>query len=431
MKRLAFLAHRLPYPPDKGERLRAYHEIRALAADFRITVAALAHSPADAAAARGLEGLCEKVLVAPIGKATARASAGWSLLSGRSATAGYFRSRRLERMLAAEAVRKRFDVAVGYCSSMLGALLSIPAAGHVMDLVDVDSAKWAAYAETAPWPKSLLYRLESRRVAALERHAVAACDATLLVSAAESRAMGPTGERALPVGNGVDTDYFRPTETPANATALVFTGTMDYRPNVEGVCWFVQHVWPSVRRAVPNATFAIVGRDPAKAVRALGEVPGVQVTGSVPDVRPYFSNAAAAIAPLLTARGVQNKVLEAMAAGKAVVASGPALAGLDAKAGRDAVRVDTPEQWQSAVIGLLTNAERRAELGRAARICAENRYSWTARMAPLVTLCSELADRDSRLSPHPARNIRIPAETPPRAGREGSSKKTELVDISI
>jgi len=264
-----------------------------------------------------------------------------------------------------------------------------------MDLVDVDSAKWAQYAQRAAFSTNLLYGREARVVGRLEREALRRCDAVVLVSRTECDLLAPGDERVVPVGNGVDTSYFtvprRRTEGPAT---LVFTGTMDYRPNVEGVCWFAERVWPRLRQQVSELRFIIVGRDPTPAVRRLAERPGIEVTGTVPDVRPYLAEATVAVCPLRIARGVQNKVLEAMASALPVVATHEALVGLDVQPGREVLEANSPEQWLDALVGLIGDERTRQQIGRQARRCVEQRYTWEAQLAPLVSLCEELARPD-------------------------------------
>lgn len=391
MDRLLFIAHRLPYPPDKGERVRAFREITALAGRFRITLAALAHTPADRAAAEEMGRWCEKVIVARAGGRLGLARAAGAFLLGSSATEGFFRSRRLHRLVAAQARREPFDLVFAYCSSMLPYAAAVDAPARVLDLVDVDSAKWAAYADAARGPKRWLYRAESRRVARLERRAVDLCDAVVLVSADEARALDADSDKLVALPNGVDLEYFRPAPRPPGAPpTVVFTGTMDYRPNVEAVCWFAREVWPGLREAQPDIEFTIVGRDPTARVRRLADCAGITVTGAVPDVRPYVATALAAVAPLAIARGIQNKVLEAMAMGRAVVASDAAIEGIEADVGTEIVRADWPPKWIRAILQLIANAERRRSLEQAARRAVEQRYTWSARMAPLVSLCARL-----------------------------------------
>jgi sugar transferase (PEP-CTERM/EpsH1 system associated) len=356
-----------------------------------VTLVALAHNQADLDSARALSGLCERVLVARAGGASGLLRGGVSLLRGRSLTEGYFHSRRLQTLLREEAAREPFDLVVAYCSSTLPYALAVPATIRVTDLVDVDSVKWESYAAATRGPKRWLYRREASTVRRLEHRAVEACDAAVLISEAEIRVLGPANGKILAVGNGVDTEYFQPLEAPAESTAsLVFTGTMDYRPNAEGVCWFMREVWPTLRRREPELTFNIVGRNPTLAVRRLGEVPGVHVTGEVSDVRPYLAAASVAVCPLQTAWGVQNKVLEAMAMARPVVGSPAAIEGLNVTVGQDVLQADTPQQFAAAILSLLEDPQLRERLGASARRCVEKHYTWSARMGPLVALCRQL-----------------------------------------
>ena len=401
MNRLLYVSHRVPYPPDKGERVRAFHEIQALSRDFRITLACLTHSPADCEAAEALRKWCDQIVLAPAGGMAGRARGGLCLLRGKSATEGFFHSRKLVTMLTEEASQRPFDLVFAYCSSVLPAALAVPAAAHVIDLVDTDSAKWESYAQGSRWPGSWVYRLEARAVRRLETQAVDRCQAVFLTSQAEIEALGSPSPKVMAIGNGVDTEFFDP-EGPwpcpdPNAPSLVFTGWMNYRPNVDGVCWFVREVWPELKRRVPSLTLQIVGRNPTPAVQRLAQVQGVVVTGSVPDVRPYLAAAAIAIVPLRIARGVQNKVLEAMAMGKPVVASPAATKGLDAAPGRELVLADLTGEWVDRILSLLKDVRSSSELGRLARTCVVQRYNWAARLQPLVESCKRLAE-----SPTPA-----------------------------
>ncbi len=392
MRRLLFIAHRVPYPPDKGERVRAFHQLKALAEHCRITLAAPAHSARDYQSVQPLRQWCQAVLLAPAGGGRGLARGAVRSLLGGSVTEGYFASRRLNRLIDAEARREPFDLVFAYSSGTLPYALAVPAPVRVMDLIDVDSAKWADYAARACWPKSLLFRRESRAVRCLELEAIDRCDAVLVVSDAEARLLPDRPDKVTVVGNGVDTEFFSPQPVPPGPPGLVFTGSMGYWPNAQGVCWFVREVWPGLRREHPDLTFTIVGRDPTPQVRELAAQPGVVVTGTVEDVRPYLAAAAVAVCPLRIARGVQNKVLEAMSAGRAVVATPAALAGLDVQVGRDALSADTPDQWQHTISGLLRDDALRSRIGQAARDCVLSRYPWAVHMGRLVNLCDRLAD---------------------------------------
>ena len=436
MKRLLYIAHRVPYPPDKGERVRAFHEIKALSQHFRITLATLTHSEKDRQAAQCLRQWCKRIILA-------RAGGNWGLVrglltmaTGRSVTEGYFHSWSLARQLIKVCKQKEFHLAMGYSSSTLEYLLRVPVSHRVMDFIDVDSAKWFAYAEEARWPKSWLYHRESRAVRQLEQDAIVNCDTVWVVSQTESEELGAYAKKISVLSNGVDTDYFVPnTSYQSDEVSLVFTGTMDYRPNIEGVCWFVREVWPELKRQIPELAFYIVGRDPIRAVKGLANYPGVNVTGSVPDVRPYLSRARVAVCPLNIARGVQNKVLEAMAMGKAVVASKPALDGLELEVGRDVLQADSVQQWQQTIVELLSQDTLREGLEKQARQCVEGQYSWSARMTPLVELCHKLSDEPEviaatcsrKKSPTPLVEETVPSdklrESPANQRRQEPTKK--------
>jgi sugar transferase (PEP-CTERM/EpsH1 system associated) len=394
MKRLLFIAHHVPYPPDKGERVRAYNEIVALASHFRVTLAAFERGPGQRQAAAEMQRWCQRVLTAPAGGPSALLVRGPAMLAtGSSITRAYFRSRRLSRQLAQEAAREPFDLAIGYSSGVLDLLLGTPAGARIMDLVDADSAKWSSYADSSALPRRWLYRQESRGVAALERRALERCDAVVIVSQAEAQMLPVRSDRLHVMGNGVDTDYFAPARPwrEQGEGRLVFTGSMGYRPNVQGVCWFVEEVWPLLRQRHPALTLTIVGRDPAPAVQRLAQRPGITVTGAVPDVRPYLREATVAVAPLHIARGVQNKVLEAMSMGVPVVASPAALEGLDIRVGTDALEAESPVQWVHQVSLLLGDTHARWAMSHAAREAVLERYQWPRRLAGLVELCHQLS----------------------------------------
>ena len=395
MKRLLFISHRLPYPPDKGERTRAFRQIVSLSEQFEITVAALSHREMASRWAQELGRWADQVLVAPVGPMSLMKGA-WSLLGGHSVTEGYFHSRAFRGMIMAEHANRPFDVVVGYSSSVLPYVLAVDAPVRVMDLVDADSAKWSSYAADSHRPLRWAYRREARGVGRLERQAISECDAAVVVTETEADALGAAGANVHVIANGVDPDYFSPDGvSPANLgpAALVFMGTMDYRPNVDAVCWFVKNVWPAVHQRVANASFVIVGREPAPAVARLAQTPGVVVTGTVADVRPYLVAAAAVACPLQISRGIPNKVLEAMAMGKPVLASPQAVQGLDLRVGCDLLQADSPESWATGCVQLLTERTEADRLGRAARTCVTDHYSWRRQLQPLVDLCVTLSER--------------------------------------
>ncbi|MET0660100.1 MAG: TIGR03087 family PEP-CTERM/XrtA system glycosyltransferase, partial [Steroidobacteraceae bacterium] len=262
-------------------------------------------------------------------------------------------------------------------------------ARRVMDLIDIDSLKWAQYAGHArPW-NAWIYRYEARTLATYERRIAAEYDEMLVVSEQEkSHFPGQSHAHLHAVPNGVDLKFFSPRKAASTASTpiIVFTGVMDYWPNVEGVKWFVDRVFPRVRAAVPAAQFLIVGSRPTPEVRRLENVDGVTVTGFVEDVREYLDRASVCVVPLRIARGIQNKLLEAMASGKAVVTTPQAFEGLSAEAGADLLVAADEEAFATATIRLLQDQAHAAAMGQRARLCMERHYSWHDNLMSLERL---------------------------------------------
>jgi sugar transferase (PEP-CTERM/EpsH1 system associated) len=415
MKRLLFISHRVPYPPDKGERIRSFHELRALAEHFHVTLASPSRNESETQAAEALRTWCETILIAPTTRRRALMRSAWAMLRGRSATEGFYRSDRLLRMILAEAARKPFDLTLVCSSAMTPCLWQIPCPARVTDLVDVDSAKWAAYARDTSGPRRWFFSRESDQVASLEQEACRLSDAVVVVTGSEAVLLGNARGRRCPlpmtremrdkikvVGNGVDCDYFDlSTVEPASIknsngqgahAAMVFTGTMDYRPNVQAVCWFVKNVWPDLKREAPELNFLIVGRQPTREVQRLAQTPGVHVTGAVADVRPYLAAASAAVFPMQMSPGIPNKLLEALAAGRPTVASPCAFEGLNLQVGQHLLRAQTPDQWRHQILTLLADATLREQLGRQARLYVREHFTWEQQLAPLVELCRNLCE---------------------------------------
>lgn len=377
-KRILFLTHRVPCPPDKGDRIRSYHVLEHLTRIGDVDLAFPADGPVDAPTRATLGRLCRRFAAVPIGRAGRWARAAWGLARGRSLTEGLFGSPSLGRLVGGWLDEVPYDAVVCFSSGVLPYLLGRGLEPRlVADLVDVDSQKWLDYAGRTAGPKAALFRLEALRVRALER-AAGRCLAVVLATEAEAaiyRGFCP-GARVEAIPNGVDLDYFRPSPDAGGDGACVFVGQLDYRANVLGLEWFCREVWPGIREALPAATFEVVGRNPAAAVRRLGSVPGVRVVGPVPDVRPYLAAARIVAVPLPVARGVQNKVLEAMAMGRAVVATPQAIQGLALVPGRDALAATDAAEWSRAVVSLWDDPARREELGRSARRYVEAHHRW-------------------------------------------------------
>jgi sugar transferase (PEP-CTERM/EpsH1 system associated) len=385
---LLLLIHRIPYPPNKGDKIRSYHLLKHLAGQYRVHLATFVDDADDWQHVPKVETMCASSHFAPLNPTLARVRSLGALVMNRSLSLDYYRDAGLERWVDATVAKHKIERVLVFSSAMAQYADKYPQARRVVDFCDVDSDKWRQYADQKSWPMSWLYRHEARQLLSYERRVARDYDASLFVSAPEAalfRDLAP--ESSARIGffnNGVDTDYFSPdtghaNPYPAGERAVVFTGAMDYWPNVDAVQWFANEVFPALRARFADLRFYIVGARPAQAVRDLEKLPGVSVTGTVPDVRPYIAHAQAAVAPLRIARGIQNKVLEAMAMATPVVVSPQALEGIDAEPGHDLVLADGADAFIDAVAGMLH--ARRDEMGRAARSRVERQYSWPSNLA--------------------------------------------------
>lgn len=387
--RVLVLAHRVPYPPDKGDRIRTYQLLRWLSPRASIHLVCLADEPVSPDAMTALGVHCERVAVCPLGTWSRWARAACSLARGSTASAGAFSSTTVRRVVRRWAGEVSYRACLASASSLepylrMPCLRDVPS---VVDVVDVDSQKWFDYAEASRGPRSWLYRLEGRRLRRVERSLGSRAKAVTLVSEAEAelfrRVCGPGPVHAIT--NGVDLDGYRP-EFAAAGRGCVFVGALDYRANVDGLRWFCDEVWPEVRRRCPGSELRLVGRRPGPEVRSLAERPGVRLVGQVPDVRPYLDAAAVVVVPLRIARGVQNKVLEAMATGKPTVVSPQAMVGLRAEAGVHLLSPSSPGDWATVIVDLLGDEGLRRRVGQAGRRYVEEHHRWELCLAAFASL---------------------------------------------
>jgi sugar transferase (PEP-CTERM/EpsH1 system associated) len=405
MTDLLFLSHRIPFPPEKGEKIRAWHIFEHLARSHRIHLGCFVDDPADAAHIPTLRALCADLHAVRIDRRTQKLKALLRARPGRPLTLGYFHDAGLKRWVDAKLAAGIEKIFV-YCSAMA------PYAMHagrpaVLDMVDIDSEKWTEYAATSAFPARLVWAREGRTLLAFERAAALAYDRALFVSPAECArfaTLAPeTRGRIDFLENGVDLDRFAPANFPRpvadDRPLLTFTGTMDYWPNADAVLWFAREVFPRLRARNPAPRFAIVGTNPTPEVQRLAESEEIIVTGRVADVRPWVAHADAVVAPLRIARGIQNKVLEAMAMGRPVVASPQAFEGVRAEPGRDLLVADGAEAMAEAVAAILDG--RHPGLGSAARAAMEQNYPWPAVLARLDAMFGPPAgEQECQAKPH-------------------------------
>lgn len=408
MDDLLFLAHRLPYPPDKGDKIRSWHLLQHFAGTRRVHLGCFVDDPADWVHVDRLRRLCAEVWVGDLSSAGARLRSLHGLVTGAPLSFAHFWSARLARWV--RRVRKGHPGAATFAfSSSMAQYLDDPATDavprplQIVDLVDLDSEKWRQYAAEASPPMSWVLQREAVRTAGAEVAIARRADLSLVVSDEEAadlhRRPGVPGDRVHVLANGVDTTFFDPGQRHArpdaydDGPAIVFTGAMDYRANVDAVRWFAAEVLPLIRARRPRARFFVVGARPAPEVLALRKQHGVQVTGRVSDIRPWLAHADAVVAPLRIARGVQNKVLEAMAMARPVVCSPQALAGLRADPGEHVLVAGEPSAFCEAVVALFDDQVLARRLSSNARALVSNRYRWQTRLAELEALLRAAGER--------------------------------------
>lgn len=394
MAKVLFLAHRIPFPPDKGDKIRAFHMLQHLAEQHDVWLGAAADDLADLRHVDALEKLCVEVCIAPLSRPRRLVNMAGALATRRPLSIARFRHQRLSRWIE-DILREVQPDLVFLYSSALGQYVVGrlgPDTRLVVDFVDADAEKWRAYAQASTGPLRWIYSREAKLLARFEETLLAEAVSGLLVSETERRLMaGLVNDRSAKlrvIANGVDTDYFEAAPVQDGSQDVVLCGRMDYLPNIEGANWFAQEILPKVRRSCPQARFRIVGAAPTPAVLALQNLKGVEVVGAVPDVRPYLAQAAVVVAPLRIARGIQNKVLEGMAAARPVIATPQALDGISAEVGRHVLTAEDADSFAEAVCAVLQKRVGHG-LGRSAREFVVGEHRWTAQLRALDALIAD------------------------------------------
>jgi len=408
--RILFLCHRVPFPPDKGDKIRAFNQLRALSARHTVDLFTLADRDADLRHEAALRQYCETVTIARIVPVWARLRALRFLPTASPLTIPYFFSGVLKSEVRKALAGRSYDRIYVYCSAM-AQYVEIPEAKGipvVVDLVDVDSDKWLQYASYAPFPYSAVYRREATRLREYERKICEQVSSVVVTTDREARLVReicPSADVQV-IANGVDQDYFTPTfQSDSGASPTIsFTGDMSYFPNEQAVVFFAREVLPLIREAIPEARFLIVGRQPTRNVLRLQTIAGVEVTGYVPDVRPYLAKSQVSVAPFCIAAGIQNKVLEAMSSCLPVVATSRIAQSLPASVAEMVEFGDTPQELASKVVQLLRDPECRQRVGAESRKRVGNEYNWRKSLDRLLALlenpaCPAPAPVESRTAP--------------------------------
>ena len=394
MGRLLYLVHRLPYPPNKGDKVRSYHLLEHLLARHQVFLGTFIDDPADEPYLETVRGLCPDLHVARLKPRSAKLRSLAGLLSHQALSLQYYRNAGLQDWVRQTLASQQIDTVVIFSSVMAQYVDADSRVPMLVDFVDVDSAKWTQYAPDHKWPLSWLYRREGERLLAYERSVARRATRSFFVTDNEAgmfRQLAPESAASVEaMSNGVDADFFSPDParpSPFAATAdaaaplpLVFTGAMDYWPNIDAVRWFVSDMLPALRQQWPQLCFYIVGRSPPQAVLELA-APDVVVTGTVPDVRPYLQHAAVVVAPLRVARGIQNKILEAMAMARPVVASQSCVQAMTAEPETELLAASSAADFVAQIGALLASPERSASVGSAGRQRVLQSYSWAAHLS--------------------------------------------------
>ncbi len=395
---MLFLAHRIPFPPNKGDKIRSFHILDYLSKHYRVHLGTFVDAEDDWKHVPKVQEYCESSCFIGLNPLAHKIKSLTGLISGQAMTLPYYGSRKLGAWVRSVVQSQGINRILIFSSAMAQFVLGngFSQARRIIDFVDVDSDKWRQYAENKNWPLSWIYRREAKNLLQYEKQVAGSFDASLFVSASEadvfSELSGFSKGSLGHMNNGVDTVYFSPDNEyvnpfPGREKALVFVGAMDYWANVEAVSWFAKDIFPLVRGEYPETQFYIVGSRPTDSVQRLRTLPGVAVTGAVPDVRPYLHYASAVIAPLRIARGIQNKVLEAMAMARPVVATGQALEGLNAKRGKEVFEANSGQEFVQRLREVFEPGA--PEAGKLARskVCSE--YNWSISLQTLGQLLED------------------------------------------
>ena len=380
---ILFVCHRLPFPPNRGGKIRPFNMIRHLSQRHHVTVASLAESEQELENGSGLQQYCTEVIaeVVPVSRRWLRAAL--ALPTHMPSSAAYFWSPHLYRQIQKMSVEKKWDVVLVHCAFVAEYVLDLHPRLKILDFGDLDSAKWSDYAIHRSAPLSFGYALEARKLRRYEKKLARQFDSYLVTAQRELEEFA-TLQASAPctvVPNGVDMEYFGAArDVVPSAPVIAFIGRMDYFPNIDGVLYFVRNMFPLIRRVIPQAEFRIVGANPTRQIDRLARIPGISVTGYVPDIRPHLRDARVVVAPLRIARGTQNKVLESMAMGIPVVATPEAAKGVQATPSEHLLVAQEPALFAQHVVEVLRENDRHNCLSRAAYQQIGKAHDWQRSM---------------------------------------------------
>jgi sugar transferase (PEP-CTERM/EpsH1 system associated) len=389
-----YICHRIPYPPNKGDKIRSFHQIKHLSKRHTVHLACLIDERDDLEHINILKKYCSSIDSEFRDKSTARFLAIFSIFSRKPLSVAAFYSKKLKKKITQRLNTEKFDRIIVFSSGMAEYVKNITHIPKIIDFVDVDSDKWKLYASYQPFPFSQIYQLEAKRLALYEEVVAKVFDHSIFVSEKEATLFRQRVKN-IPISvisNGVDIEYFSPNGDGfhPNEPGIVFTGAMDYFPNIDAVRYFCSEIFPLVRKIIPEVIFYIVGRNPTRQVKALGRLPNIIVTGSVSDVRPYLLKGCVSVAPFRIARGIQNKVLEAMSIGLPVVGTSNAFQGIKATESNGIRIVDKPEAFAEEIIALMSDPGLRHHCSLEARSYVRQYHQWKDQGIILESLLQEM-----------------------------------------
>ena len=389
---LLFLCHRIPYPPNKGDKIRSFNILKKLAKQYDVHLGCFIDDPFDKQYVNGLKKYCASIFHVDQHKTLAKVKGLTSLLTGKPITLPYYFDKRMQQWTNSTLLKEKINKIFIYSSSMAQYCEGeeYKETKRIIDFVDVDSDKWRQYAEKKSGIARWIFQREFKLLANYEDKICAEFDHSLFVSPDEAtlfRDRQPEIEKIKVHGllNGVDIDFFDPqaqfSDEPLvpSVPFISFTGAMDYWANVDAVLWFTKHVWPQILAQEPEAIFCIVGGNPSNEVKALAQLQGVEVTGRVHDVRPFIANAQCVVAPMQIARGIQNKVLEAMSLNKAIVVSSMAMEGINANSNDDIAIADDASQCAQQCLMFFTQKN----MSAVNRQWVIDNFTWKRTLEPL------------------------------------------------
>lgn len=392
MIKVLYITHRVPYPLNKGERIRCAHILRRISEVASVALISLADEPVHPDAYEFLKRYTFSYQVIPLGKVGRYLRMISGLVTGRSLTESAFAAKRVKRAISNLLSHNNYDVILVSSSGLYGLLPQrLDTMRLIVDMMDVDSRKWLAYAETSFWGR-IIYQREAQLVRNLEVKILGNSEAVIVTTPRELNflSLDCTKNKCLVVGNGVDCDYFRAQTFPSRyLNDLAFVGALDYWPNIDAIEWFVNTVWPQVLHRVPQSVLHIIGRRPTNRVQRLVKCAHVKLHGDVADIRPYMQQCGIAVFPLRLVFGIPNKVLEALAMGRLCIVP-PEIANVIGGCPNVHYLVArNPQEWLDQICLMHQHPNMADQIARNGRIFVANKYEWHEQLAPLLHLISQ------------------------------------------